>query len=89
MVVLKTLSDRGELRSLHGRILTGILLIQDLAFIPMVAILPALSGESDRVLLDIGLGIGKAAVVLAAIALLGSRIVPWLMKRGTKDDHNI
>ena len=47
MVVLKTLSDRGELRSLHGRILTGILLIQDLAFVPMIAILPALSGEGE------------------------------------------
>lgn len=81
MVVLKTLSDRGELRSLHGRILTGILLIQDLAFIPMIAILPALSGEGDRLLLDIGIGIGKAAVVLVAIVLLGGRIVPWLMRR--------
>ncbi len=81
MVVLKTLSDRGELRSLHGRILTAILLIQDLAFIPMIAILPALSGEGDRVLLDIGIGIGKAAIVLVAIVLLGGRIVPWLMRR--------
>ena len=57
------------------------MLIQDLAFIPMIAILPALSGEGDRVLLDIGIGIGKAAIVLVAIVLLGGRIVPWLMRR--------
>ena len=81
MVVLKTLGDRGELLSLHGRLVTAILLIQDLAFIPMIAILPALGSEGERVLLDIGLGIGKAVAVLVAIALLGSRIVPWLLRR--------
>lgn len=81
MVVLKTLNDRGELGSLHGRILTGIMLIQDIAFIPMVAILPALGGETDGILLELGLGMGKAAAVLVAIALLGSKVVPWLMNR--------
>ena len=30
MVVLKTLTDRGEIHSLHGRLLTGFLLMQDL-----------------------------------------------------------
>ena len=64
MVVLKSLSDRGELGSLHGHIITGILLIQDLAFIPMVAILPALSGDGGPFLRDLGLGLLKASVVL-------------------------
>ena len=62
MVVLKTLSDQGELHSLHGRILTGILLIQDLAFVPIIALLPALSG--DDFLSDLGFGLLKAGVLL-------------------------
>lgn len=81
MVVLKTLADRGELRSLHGRVLTGILLIQDLAFIPMIAILPALSGEGGPFLLDLTVGIGKAFAVLLSIAILGGRAIPWLLSR--------
>ena len=81
MVVLKTLSDRGELRSVHGRVITGILLIQDLAFIPMIAILPALSDEGGSVLADLGLGILKAAVVLGVIVLLGAKAIPWLLHR--------
>ncbi len=45
MVVMKTLADRGAVGTLNGRITTGILLLQDLAFIPMVAVLPALAGR--------------------------------------------
>ncbi|MDP7105301.1 MAG: cation:proton antiporter [SAR202 cluster bacterium] len=53
IVVLKTLNDRAELRSLHGRILTGIMLVQDLAFIPMMAILPALGGGGEDIAMEI------------------------------------
>lgn len=81
MVVLKTLNDRSDLRSLHGRILTGVLLVQDLAFIPMIAVMPALSGDGGSFFLDLGIGIGKALGVLVAIALLGGKAIPWLLTR--------
>lgn len=82
MVVLKTLSDRGELHSLHGRIITGILLLQDLAFVPMIALLPALGAEgASTVLADLGLGLLKAGVVLTLAVVLGTRVVPVLMSR--------
>lgn len=79
MVVLKTLTDRGELQSLHGRILTGMLLIQDLAFIPMIAILPALAGSDDPFITELGIGILKAIAVLAIMGLVGGRALPWLL----------
>ena len=89
MVVLKALIDRGELNSVHGRLLTGVLLIQDLAFIPMIAVLPAL-GEADGSLIqEVGLGLGKAAAVLAVMGLLGWKGVPWLVRlvanRGSRE----
>ena len=84
MVVLKTLTDRGELRTLHGRVITGILLVQDLAFIPMIAILPALSSQGAGLdLADLGLGILKAMVILGLMAVLGGRVIPWLLERVT------
>ena len=79
MVVLKSLIDRGELNTLHGRILTGMLLIQDLAFIPMIAMLPALGGQSAAFLPDLGMGLLKAAVVLGLMALLGYKAIPWVL----------
>ena len=85
MVVLKTLSDMGELNSLQGRLLTGFLLMQDLMFIPMIAMLPALdgSGGAMSVLREVGWGVLKATAVIAGIALLGIKIVPWVMGRIT------
>ncbi len=84
MVVLKTLNDRGELLSLHGRILTGMLLVQDLAFIPMIAILPALGGEGGGLLTELAIGLLKAAAVLGGMALLGGRVLTWLLHRVTQ-----
>ena len=82
MVVLKALSDRGELGSLHGQVLTGIMVLQDLAFVPMAAILPALAGDRG-VALAAGLGFGllKAAGLIAAIFLLGGRLLPWVLRQ--------
>jgi CPA2 family monovalent cation:H+ antiporter-2 len=79
MVVLKTLGDQGELRSLHGKVLTGIMVIQDIAFIPMIAILPALGGGDESFLVNLGIGLGKAAAVMAVIAILGGKAIPWLL----------
>ncbi len=81
MVVLKTLSDRGELHSLHGRILTGVLLIQDLAFVPIIALLPALSGGDF--LTDLAIGLLKAGALLGIMVVLGGRAIPWLLGRIT------
>ena len=84
MVVLKTLSDRGELHSLHDRLLARFLLVQDLAFVPMIAILPALNGGGSEVLEEIGLGLLKATSVLLGMVLLGTKVVPWMMDRITR-----
>ena len=80
MVVLKSLIDRGELNSVHGRLLTGILLIQDLAFIPMIAVLPALGEADSSLLVEVGLGLGKAVAVLAVMGILGWKALPLLLR---------
>jgi CPA2 family monovalent cation:H+ antiporter-2 len=81
MVVLRTLMQRHELQSVHGRVITGILVVQDLAFVPMIAILPALNGSDASFALDLGLGLLKAGVALSAMILLGGRLLPWLLER--------
>src|SRR5512137_518668 len=42
-VVLKILADRGETDAPQGRISLGILIFQDLAIVPMIALIPILS----------------------------------------------
>ena len=78
MIVLKLLIDRGELDTAHGRVMIGILLLQDLAVVPMMALLPAF-GEPG-----VGWAIGKAVltavVFLGAMFILGLWLLPWAMR---------
>ena len=81
MVVLKTLGERAELQTLHGRMTTGILLLQDLAFVPMIALLPALESNGGNTWNDLGFGVLKAVAVLVPVALLGGKVIPWVFRR--------
>ncbi len=45
-VVLQLLSERGELASRRGRLTFAILLLQDLAVVPLLALVPAFAGSA-------------------------------------------
>ncbi len=80
VIILKTLTERGELNSTHGRIIIGYALMDDLAAVPMLIILPAL-GEPGRDLLPVlSIATLKVAIFLVAVLLLGRWVVPWFIK---------
>ncbi|MBT4512278.1 MAG: sodium:proton exchanger [Chloroflexi bacterium] len=81
IIVIKTLMDRGELGSPHGRIMIGILLIQDLSVVPMIAVLPQLGDSGTALLQDLGWALGKAAVFLGVVLVLGFWGLRLFMKR--------
>ncbi len=60
-IVLKLLSERGEMDTGHGRMALGILLAQDLAVVFFLVALPLLAGQ------DLTLSIGEIAKVAALI----------------------
>ena len=80
MVVLKTLSAAGVTSTLASRVMIGLLVLQDLAVIPMLIILPQL-GDLDHILPKLGRSIAIAIAFLAAVVFLGTRILPYLLKR--------
>jgi len=79
MVVLKTLSAAGLTSTLASRVMIGLLVVQDLAVIPMLIILPQLADMSG-VLLRLARVAGIAVVVLAAIVGLGRWLLPMLLR---------
>ena len=81
MVALKVLMSRGEIESLHGRIVLGILILQDLSVVPMMVILPALAGPMDSLLLTLLVSGAEAAAILVGGWLLGTRVAPALFAR--------
>jgi K+:H+ antiporter len=81
IVILKTLIDRGEVAAHHGRVLLGMLIVQDLAVVLLIVLLPLLAVGSDVSLLDLAIILARAAVFIAAVLFLGTRVVPRLMAR--------
>ncbi len=81
IVVLKTLMDRGEMGSTHGRVMIGILLVQDLSVVPMMVIIPSLEESGTALLGSLGWATLKALGFLGGIFVLGFWVLPWLMRR--------
>lgn len=89
MVILKTLLDRGEIASGHGRLLLSMAIVQDLIVVVLVVALPKLMSLQAglpplEVALDVGLTLLKAALFIGASLAIGLRLVPWIMGHVTR-----
>lgn len=78
MVILKTLMNQGWLGTLSSKVMIGMLIVQDLAVIPLMIILPQLNNPKVG-LSAIGLAALKAAAFILGMVLLGTRLLPSLM----------
>lgn len=84
MVLSHMLLDRGELHTEHGKAMIGITLVDDLVFVVMVVLLPTLADSGEDGIVDIGLALGKALVILAPVVFIAAKLVPQLMARVDK-----
>jgi CPA2 family monovalent cation:H+ antiporter-2 len=81
MVVLKLLMERGEMDTAHGRIMLGILLVQDLSVVPIMVIMPAVGGDASELWASLGIALLKAAGFIALMLVLGVWGLPWFLKK--------
>lgn len=79
MVILKTLMNQGWLGTLSSKVMIGMLIVQDLAVVPLMIILPQMNDPAAGMNILWMAGI-KAAVFLAAMFFLGTRLLPYLLK---------
>jgi CPA2 family monovalent cation:H+ antiporter-2 len=79
MVVLKMLMERGEIGTRHGQVMLGMLIVQDLATVLLIVLLPRLAGGAGIDVVDLALTLAKGAGFVAATLLLGARVVPRFM----------
>ena len=78
MVLLKTLMSHGWLGTLSSKVMIGMLIVQDLAVVPLMIILPQLNDPAVGLPI-LGFAALKAAAFLAAMLLLGTKLLPGLM----------
>ena len=79
-IVLKTLSERGDSDSIHGRATIGILVFQDLAVVPMMLLTPILASQSDGGGLAILFTLGKSILVIVLVIAAAWYLVPKLLE---------
>jgi CPA2 family monovalent cation:H+ antiporter-2 len=80
ILMLKLLLARNEVESLTGRVALGIGIVQDLAMVPLIILLPAIGAGLDfDSLMGAGLALAKGLGFLVLAYVLGSRLVPPLL----------
>ena len=78
MVALKTLQAQERLGTLSSRVMLGLLVVQDLAVVPLMIVLPELSRPGGG-LLRIVTASGRAFLLLAVTIVVATRLVPVVL----------
>ncbi len=84
MVLTRLLLDQGQLHTTTGRVMVAITLVEDLAVVVLIMLIPGLGALEASRFLGVGWEFGRAAVILAPALFLATRIVPPLLKRAAR-----
>ena len=97
VVVLRALEERSELESANGRISIAWLVVEDLAMVLTLVLLPALAGlaggtpadpshaaPQGNLLILVAITLAKIGIFLALAAIAGPKVVPWLLSQAAR-----
>jgi CPA2 family monovalent cation:H+ antiporter-2 len=85
VVLLRALEARGELDSGDGRIAVGWLVVEDLAMVLVLVLLPALAGgggaltEGRGAWAALGIALLEVGAFVALMLVVGQRVLPWVL----------
>lgn len=80
-LVMRLLTERGEVHTPHGQMAIGILLFQDLCVVPFLLLVPILADESGRGAAGVGLDLARALFALFAFYVVARFVLPPLLDR--------
>ncbi|HCM64585.1 MAG TPA: Kef family K(+) transporter [Morganella sp. (in: Bacteria)] len=90
VVLLRALEERQLIDSQRGQIAIGWLIVEDLAMVLTLVLLPAAasiinnpeaSASSSELLLSLAMTIGKVVAFILIMIFIGRRAIPWLLAR--------
>ena len=95
VVLLKALEGRGVVDSMNGRIAVGWLIVEDLAMVLVLVLLPALAGslggqvqggpaDATAVWWKLGGTLLEVMLFVALMLVVGRRVFPWLLWQVTR-----
>ncbi len=79
--VVRVLTDSAKLDCIYGRNALGILLLQDIALVPLVLLMVTLSGQAGMLdsLARLGRSLALALGLAASFYLVFNRLIPWAL----------
>jgi CPA2 family monovalent cation:H+ antiporter-2 len=78
-IVLRIYIERGEIHSIHGRVVSGVLFLQDLCIVPMMLLVPVLGHAGTGSFWEILWAILQAVVALVLIIAVARTLLPRLL----------
>lgn len=88
VVLLRAMEERQLIDSQRGQIAIGWLIVEDLAMVLALVLLPAAAGimgnndaSISQLLLELGLTIGKVIAFILIMIIIGRRVIPWILSR--------
>lgn len=84
VVISRTLLDRGEIDSVHGRILVSLALVQDLSLVLIIPFLPLLQSTTNSNLSDLVPSALKAMAFFVVIVLGATKVIPPILARSAR-----
>ena len=88
-IVLKMITDRAEIDTMHGKLCIGTLLFQDLCVVPIMLLLPLLAKSGVNSSADFAFAMVKSLTAVVGIFFLSKLIVPktlaWIARVGNKE----
>ena len=72
-IVVKLMTERLEMESEHGKRVMGVLLFQDLAVVPLLVLIPALSATGETLMSTLLV----AALLIALLLVGGPHVIRW------------
>ncbi|HZJ34683.1 MAG TPA: cation:proton antiporter [Candidatus Angelobacter sp.] len=86
IIVMKTLSDKGDGETLYGRISVGLLLVQDVVVMLILAIISSFSSGTAGSSLSL-LDLGMITAIIVLLIPLSIYVLPTIMKRVAKSQE--
>lgn len=80
-ILLRLLEESGETASPHGRFMLAVLILQDLAVVPIMLFLPLWGGGGGQEASQAWILLAKTLGLLAALFLTARFVFPWLLER--------
>ncbi|NBJ13542.1 YbaL family putative K(+) efflux transporter [Microvirga arsenatis] len=86
VVLLRALQERRLVQTERGHIAVGWLIVEDLAMVLTLVLLPAFanatagaSADLESIVISLGLTLGKVLAFVAVMLIVGRRVIPWIL----------